>query len=155
MDDDDGCFVTVDDAHDRLLGIEQRLAARYGIRQNFRRALLALDRAGKLVEDELVADWHDAYDAFCSYLDDAHEPTREEACNPAPALDDTKAEDPNPPPDKESELGPRQKRENEAAKAASVLFVDSYCRPHRVAPCPSSLRSDDTASASVLASSSA
>lgn len=70
LDDEDlACVVTPEMAKQRLLGIERQLAARFGVDpSNVREHLLRLDLANKLVEDELVADWHEALSSHVSDL---------------------------------------------------------------------------------------
>ena len=72
---DEGCVETFERTKDRLEEVERRLAVRLEIRKNVRCQLIARDRGGLLVEDELVAEWHDLY---ASYL----EWTREESWGP-------------------------------------------------------------------------
>jgi hypothetical protein len=77
-EDEESCVVTPEMMAKRLRGIERKLAERLGIEGTFegsiRQALVARDRAGELVEDELVADWHEAYALWC---DDEREKSRE------------------------------------------------------------------------------
>lgn len=54
------CAVTIEDVNRELKDIEARLGERFGLRSNVRALLIEMDKAGQLVEDELVADWHDA-----------------------------------------------------------------------------------------------
>jgi len=63
---DDDCIDTFETTRTRLGRVEHALAARLGIVGDVRRALIELDTAGRLVEDELVADWHDL---LSSYID--------------------------------------------------------------------------------------
>jgi cytosine/adenosine deaminase-related metal-dependent hydrolase len=64
--DSEGCVITFDQAKEELEEIERKLARRQGIKRQVRRTLIEQIRNGTLVEDELVAQWHDAYS---SYLD--------------------------------------------------------------------------------------
>jgi hypothetical protein len=52
---------TLDKAKARLEKIECQLGERHNLSGNIREQLFALDKEGLLVEDELVADWHQAY----------------------------------------------------------------------------------------------
>lgn len=63
---DEECLVTREQTEARLVLVESELADRLGIRENVRHTLIQLDKSNELVEDELVADWHDLY---ASYLD--------------------------------------------------------------------------------------
>lgn len=58
----EGCIVmTFEDTKQLLDEVEQKLAEREGLHgNNIHEQLIALDKAGKLVEDNLVADWYDA-----------------------------------------------------------------------------------------------
>lgn len=69
---DADCIQHVDLNLARLQAIEAQLAERLGLIPNFniREQLVVLDLGGQLIEDELVADWHEAYS---SYLDDIRE----------------------------------------------------------------------------------
>lgn len=69
MEELDGLIVTRENAEQRLFEIEQQLATRLSITGDVRAALMELDRAGKLIEDELVADWHDAYASVVNFED--------------------------------------------------------------------------------------
>jgi len=61
-------FETFDQTVERLLGIERQLAARFGLTGNIRAQLIEMDKANKLIEDALVADWHCAYATYDSEL---------------------------------------------------------------------------------------
>lgn len=54
------CIASADGVRIELEDIEARLAERYGLRGNVRALLIEMCKIGQLVEDELVADWHDA-----------------------------------------------------------------------------------------------
>jgi hypothetical protein len=64
----DGEVVPFELAEQRLVRLERKLAARHGITQDIRQTLIARDQEGQLVEDELVADWHDAYASYINFL---------------------------------------------------------------------------------------
>lgn len=67
MDIDDDCVVTFEQTKASLEAVEVKLADRLGLQgSNVREQLLSLDRDNRLVEDELVADWHGF---LASYLD--------------------------------------------------------------------------------------
>jgi hypothetical protein len=74
---DPECVETFEKTRDRLEEVERRLGVELNIRRNVRRELIARDRQGLLVENDLVADWHDLY---ASYLDW----TREESWDQPP-----------------------------------------------------------------------
>ena len=67
---DADCIKRVDQTIARLQAIEAKLAKRLGLVSNIRDQLLELAKSGQLIEDELVADWHDAYS---SYLNEVQE----------------------------------------------------------------------------------
>ena len=64
----DGEAKTFESTRDHLVSIEKKLARRFRLRGQIRRSLIEMDRAGRLLEDDLVADWHDAYDSYLNYL---------------------------------------------------------------------------------------
>ncbi len=70
MNEFDGCIVvTFEEAKEQLEEIERQLAIKLSITDpNIRDALIQLDRDGKLIEDELVADWHDLYSRYQNFL---------------------------------------------------------------------------------------
>ena len=111
-DDLDDCIQTFEQTRDDLEEVERKLASKYGIRdrKHIRRTLIALDQQGTLIEDELVAHWHDLYS---SYLDWA----RAESWNDPPVADPPPAID---------------EMKQEAAKAAFSLFVDRTPNRFRV-----------------------
>jgi hypothetical protein len=63
----DGEMKTFESTRDQLEDIERQLAGRHNIRRQVRPTLIAMDRAGELPEDELVADWHDVYASYLNY----------------------------------------------------------------------------------------
>lgn len=63
------CFITFEQSQAELEGIEKKLAARLGIQENVRETLILLDKNNKLVEDDLVADWHSALSSYLDYLE--------------------------------------------------------------------------------------
>lgn len=63
-EDLDLCVVTFEQTREELTAVERRLAVKLDIRGNVRRELLRRDRLGQLVEDDLVADWHDLYASY-------------------------------------------------------------------------------------------
>lgn len=66
----EGCIIeTFEQVKADLADVECALATRVGIRphQSVRRELIALDRRGKLVEDELVARWHELYNSYIDW----------------------------------------------------------------------------------------
>jgi hypothetical protein len=68
MDDLQDCAVTFDEIRDELEDIERALARRFGIRgAAVRRRLIEMDDDGQLVEDDLVADWHEAYSSYLAW----------------------------------------------------------------------------------------
>ena len=60
-------FETFDDIKEELREIEQKLATQLKIRRHVRRTLLALDRANKLYEDDVVARWHELYSRYVAW----------------------------------------------------------------------------------------
>src|SRR5262245_16925166 len=97
MSDLDGCTVTFDQTRAELEAIERRLANELGITRLVRRALIERDRAGKLGNSDLAADWRAAYSSF---------------------LDWVRADPPRLKP-----LAPtRESKQEEAAQAASALL---------------------------------
>jgi hypothetical protein len=68
--------VTFDDTRDELEAIERQLAVQLDLRGHIRIRLIELDKAGKLIEDEVVAAWHRAY---TSYLDWIHQKSWEDS----------------------------------------------------------------------------
>lgn len=69
VDIDPEYVVTAADTRKRLLKVERQLAERLKL-HTVREQLIALDQADKLVEDELVAEWHEL---FSSHLDDVRQ----------------------------------------------------------------------------------
>lgn len=102
--DFEGCVMTFDQVKEELEEIERNLARRQGIKRQVRRTLIEQIRNGTLVEDELVAQWHDAYSSYLEW-------TRAENWGDPPPLYEL-----TPPPGDEPE-------KQEAAQAASSLFV--------------------------------
>lgn len=70
MNEFEGCIiVTFEQAQSELEEIERQLAIRHSITDvNIRDALIKLDRENNLVEDELVADWHDLHSRYLNFL---------------------------------------------------------------------------------------
>ncbi len=64
----DGEIMTFERALARLEKIEVELAARHEITSEVRQTLMARLKSGAIVEDELVADWHDAYASYLNFL---------------------------------------------------------------------------------------
>lgn len=64
----EGTIRTFDDVSCQLTLIEVDLGGRFGITENIRESLQALDRAGNLPEDELVADWHDMLASYLNFM---------------------------------------------------------------------------------------
>ena len=64
---DSECFETFEDIKEQIEEVERQLADRFKIRRHIRRALIALDRANKLEEDELVARWHELYSNYADW----------------------------------------------------------------------------------------
>ena len=75
--DDTTCVETYERTKERLEEIERQLGDRLGFRKHIRRELLALDRKGQLIEDELVADWYDAYASYQDWIREDSPPRRE------------------------------------------------------------------------------
>lgn len=104
MGDLSECVVTFEQTREELEEIERRLAERYELRgKPIRLALIEMDKKGLLREDELVADWHEAYSSYLDWV----QATRKLADKPPPPGEKTRSK------------GKRQ----EAACAASLLFV--------------------------------
>lgn len=61
------CFETFEDVKEELEAVERELARRLKLRRPIRRTLIALDRANKLDEDELVARWHELYSSYADW----------------------------------------------------------------------------------------
>lgn len=62
------CVETYEQAKARLEEVEDQLARRLGLgRRLIRRELIALDRRGELVEDELVALWHELHSNYVDW----------------------------------------------------------------------------------------
>lgn len=55
------CVVTLTQLRDQLEHVEEQLAQRHHIKFDIRRELVARIKRGALVEDELLAQWHDLY----------------------------------------------------------------------------------------------
>jgi hypothetical protein len=70
---DPECLSTFEMVRDELQDVERRLAQRLKIRRAVRRELFALDRCGKLVEDELVNRWHELYASYIDYVREAEQ----------------------------------------------------------------------------------
>jgi hypothetical protein len=64
----DGEIRTFEMALAELEKIEAELAARHDIANDVRQTLMARIKSGAIVEDELVADWHDAYASYLNFL---------------------------------------------------------------------------------------
>lgn len=65
------CIETFDSSCRRLKEVEDILAIRYGITSgSITQQLIELDEKNLFVEDDIVADWHSAYCAYCSWFDD-------------------------------------------------------------------------------------
>ena len=59
------CAVTYEDTVNALREIEDKIAKKLNLKgYDIRNQLLQLDADGELVEDELVADWHDQYASY-------------------------------------------------------------------------------------------
>lgn len=68
LDDFADCVETYEQAKAKLEDVEERLAQALNLRrQTIRRELIARDRRGELVEDELVALWHDLYSSYLEW----------------------------------------------------------------------------------------
>lgn len=64
MADISDCIETPAQLLAKLTAVERQLAERLGLQADVREQLMRLDRAGQLVEDELVRDWHDLYASY-------------------------------------------------------------------------------------------
>lgn len=64
LEDDDITLVSRADTEREIAKIEEKIAERFGISSNVRATIMDMCRKGKMVEDELVADWHDAYSSL-------------------------------------------------------------------------------------------
>jgi hypothetical protein len=64
----DAEIMTFERALAQLEKIEAELAARHNITSDVRQTLMARMKSGAIVEDELVADWHDAYASYLNFL---------------------------------------------------------------------------------------
>jgi len=62
------CVETFETTRERLANVERQLAVKLGIRGNVRRELIERDRQRALIEDDLVADWHDLYASYLDWL---------------------------------------------------------------------------------------
>lgn len=71
LDEDDwsDCIVTFEMTKARLEAIEARLAERFGLTGDVREQLIAMDEDNRLVEDELVADWHCEMASYIDWLE--------------------------------------------------------------------------------------
>jgi hypothetical protein len=68
LDDFADCVETYEQAKAKLEDVEDKLAQNLKLRrQTVRRELIAMDRRGELVEDELVALWHDLYSSYVDW----------------------------------------------------------------------------------------
>lgn len=68
LDDFADCVETYEQAKAKLEDVEDKLAQSLKLRrQTVRRELIAMDRRGELVEDELVALWHDLYSSYVDW----------------------------------------------------------------------------------------
>lgn len=63
------CFETFENTCNKLEAIEKLLAQRLNLQGNAREELLTLDKQNLLVEDEVVADWHDLYASYLDWID--------------------------------------------------------------------------------------
>jgi hypothetical protein len=63
---------SLEDIKNKLIEVEQKLAKRLRLRARqkpfVRQILFILDAKNKLVEDELVAEWHDCYSSYMDKL---------------------------------------------------------------------------------------
>lgn len=96
------CVETFESTKEKLEAVERRLAEQLQIRGPIRRALITLDRAKKLVEDELVVQWHELLASYNDW-------TRSDAWDAPPLV----REDSAPP-----KKGARDERAAQAALAA-------------------------------------
>jgi hypothetical protein len=122
LDLDLDCVQTFEQVTEDLAEVETKLGARLGLRKQFvRRELIALDKQGRLVEDELVAHWHELY---ASYMDWTRSDTWDD---PGPeSVDQAKG----------------------AAEAALSFFVVECCTVRRREPCLCTPSRRSTSSAS-------
>lgn len=75
LDIDPECIMTFEKNTAELVRLETILAGRLGLNPvTARLDLMALDKANKLVEDEVVADWHSSYAWYVSFLRDDYSP---------------------------------------------------------------------------------
>lgn len=65
------CIQTYQMMYDALIAVEQKLATRFKFDTNdhqlIRQKLIEMDKKNELVEDEVVADWHDLYSSFVDW----------------------------------------------------------------------------------------
>jgi hypothetical protein len=68
-DEFEGCELdTFESCKASLERVEHQIAEKLGIKNHFRYELMRRDLANTLVEDELVADWHQLYATYISWL---------------------------------------------------------------------------------------
>ena len=106
--DTDDCAQTFEQVCEELRRVEEDLARKLNLkRRPVRRELLALDRQGKLVENELVARWHELYAVYADWV-------RWESWS-------------NPPPKQAPEEAPADRTEQGAAGEAALSFFVRVC----------------------------
>lgn len=68
-DDWSDCIDTMEKSKARLEAIEAKLAERFGLTGDVREQLSQMDRENRLVEDELVADWHQELSWYTDWVE--------------------------------------------------------------------------------------
>jgi hypothetical protein len=68
-----GCVITFEQTRIRLERVERQLAERLKLGpRNIRGTILKLIRAGRLPEDELVAEWNEQYSNYMDWVVNHH-----------------------------------------------------------------------------------
>lgn len=68
MEEIEDCAITLEESKNKLEAVEARLAERFNLHGDIRSQLIEMDKNNLLVEDELVADWHDLYSWYMDWL---------------------------------------------------------------------------------------
>ena len=70
--DDKECLVTFEQTKAALEAIEAKLAERFSLTGDVRAQLFLMDRENRLIEDDVVADWHDKMSSYIDWLRYSH-----------------------------------------------------------------------------------
>jgi hypothetical protein len=68
-EDEFDCIVSFEQTERELAEVENEIAIKLGLTENIRATLLELDKLNCLVENELVARWHELYASYVDWLD--------------------------------------------------------------------------------------